>query len=133
MDMFNLGMDYSNDGDIDGGDNESEEEGGDNESAEGINAGGEDNEQNKGINDEEIASLRNKVETLQQANTKLEVECGGLMLAIEQINDEMRALQAKVKENKQVIAQKDIEIAELKNRIDELSATNTEMEEILMA
>ncbi|KAL6976394.1 hypothetical protein U1Q18_025182, partial [Sarracenia purpurea var. burkii] len=38
MDMFDLGMEYSNDGDIDGGDNESGEKGGDNESGEGINA-----------------------------------------------------------------------------------------------
>ncbi|KAL6991922.1 hypothetical protein U1Q18_010033 [Sarracenia purpurea var. burkii] len=83
MDMFDLGMEYSNDGDIDGADNESGEKGGDNESGEGIHAEGEDNEQNKDINDEETASLRNKLETLQQANTKLELECGGLILAIE--------------------------------------------------
>ncbi|KAL6979670.1 hypothetical protein U1Q18_021326 [Sarracenia purpurea var. burkii] len=99
MDMFDLGMDYSNDGE--GGDNESGDkggeginaEGGDNESGdkggEGINVEGGDNEQNEGINDDKTASLIKKLETLQQVNTKLGVECDELMLAVEKMNDEM--------------------------------------------
>ncbi|KAL6973425.1 hypothetical protein U1Q18_027606 [Sarracenia purpurea var. burkii] len=123
MDMFDLGMDYSTDGE--GGDNESEDKGGEGINAEGgeddineQNEEGGDNEQNEGMNNEKTTSLIKKLETLQQVNTKLEVECAGLMLAIDKMSDEMCSLQARVKEADEVIAQKDSEIAELKNRID---------------
>ncbi|KAL6964522.1 hypothetical protein U1Q18_035572 [Sarracenia purpurea var. burkii] len=85
IDMFDLGINDSNNGEA--GDNESGGKG-----VEEINAEGGDKEQNAEINYDMTASLMRKLEILQEANTKVKVECGGLMLTFEKMNDEMCSL-----------------------------------------
>ncbi|KAL6956424.1 hypothetical protein U1Q18_046813 [Sarracenia purpurea var. burkii] len=74
MDMFDLGVESNDD---EGGDNESVDKDG-----EEIIAKGGDKEQHAGMNDDKTTTLMKNNKILQQANSNLEVECGGLKLVV---------------------------------------------------